>query len=165
MPSLDIKDYVNLHLNASTKTGDGFYEWTIPASYYSNKYSSVCTVHVVVGSVLTEGVHNDAGLYINYLNGATNTMAAGTTHPYEHPVLSHLHPMGRGNPLGFHSDVPQCKLLVNARPEIIRLGFMDSHQHGAKGLAGGLVTMCFEYYDSDDTSRQFHEQFTRTLPA
>lgn len=162
MPSLDIKDYVNLHVKNSHKLDTGVYEWTVPHGYYSNKRSSVCTVHVVAASVRTEAAH-DGGLFISYETGAFNTVSAATAHHHDSPILSHLSPHGRSNPSVFDTEVPQCKLQVAARPEKIKLNFADTRDHLVKAVQGGMVTLCFEYYDSADTAEQFHEQFVRTL--
>lgn len=162
MPSLDIKDYVNLHVKESRKLSTGVYEWTVPHGYYSNKRSSVCTVHIVASSVRTFQAH-DGGLFISYETGAFNTISAGNSHHTDNPILSHVTPHGRSNPSSFDTDVPQCKLLVAARPEKIKLKFADTKEHGVKELGGGVITLCYEYYDSVDTAEQFHEQFVRTL--
>jgi hypothetical protein len=52
---------------------------------------------------------------------------------------------------------------VAARPERIALEFLESGVANSRELSNGVVTLCFEYHDSVDISKQYHEEFTRTL--
>jgi hypothetical protein len=178
--TLKVKDYVNLYAHDARKMAGpftGIYEWTIPASYYSNRQSSVCTVSLVGASVQTKTNHG-GGLVVSYHNGAQNSFDPRVSkHARDLAVVSYLQSIPSKNSAvatpedpnpdnsntHFYTDREQIKLLVSARPERIVLEFMESGVVNAKEILHGVITLCFEYYDSVETSKQYHEEFTRTL--
>jgi hypothetical protein len=177
--TLKVKDYVNLYAHDDRKVAGrtGIYEWTIPASYYSNRQSSSCTVSVVGASVQTK-INHGGGLVVSYYTGAQNSFDTRVSkHGRNLAVVSYLQSIPSNNSAvatpadpnpdnsntHFFTDREQIKLLVSARPERIVLEFLESSVVNAKEINHGIVTLCFEYHDSVDISKQFHEGFTRTL--
>jgi hypothetical protein len=171
--TLKVKDYVNLFVRDEIKLSQGVYEWKIPASYYSNRQSSVCTVSIVGASVQTR-LNHGGGIVVSYHNGAQNSFdTRRPNHGRDLAVVSYLQSISSKNTAlpsdpdnsntHFYTDREQVKLLVSARPERIVLEFLESAVTNAREIANGVITLCFEYHDSVDTSKQYHEEFTRTL--
>jgi hypothetical protein len=174
--TLKVKDYVNLFAHDELELSKGVYEWKIPASYYSNRQSSVCTVSVVGASVQTR-LNHGGGIVVSYRyhNGAQNTFdTRRSKNGRDLAVVSYLQSIPSKNSAAtptdpdnsnthFYTDKEQIKLLVSARPERIVLEFLESGVTNAREIANGFVTLCFEYHDSVDISKQYHEEFTRTL--
>ncbi len=169
--TLKVKDYVNLFVRDEHKLSTGVYEWRIPASYYSNRQSSVCTVSIPAASVRTVNNHGGA-IIVSYQHGGHNTY--NTRQVGRHlGFLSHLQSIPSKNTAlatdpdnsntHFYTDTEQVKLAVVARPERIALEFMTTAHSNIYSLEEGVITLCFEYYDSVETSKQYHEEFTRTL--
>ena len=171
--TLKVKDYVNLFAHDEHYLSTGVYEWRIPASYYSNHHSSVCTVSVVGASVQT-GLNHGGGLVVSYHTGAQNSFdTRRAKNGRDLAVVSYLQSIPSKNTATdpnpdnsnthFYTDKEQVKLLVAARPQRIVLEFLESGVANSRELSNGVITLCFEYYDSVDVSKQFHEEFTRTL--
>ena len=151
---LKLCDYVTLNLEKSdgysTNTSD-VYPWFIPNSaYYSDRRSQVATVEIIAGvlrSSDTTGVDDD--LLITYENGGFNHYTTNN----ERPVIGYynvVHPLVKGT----------GELLVNARPQEIRLKITALDGVLAAGDLTGSVTLKFKYYNSIQSSAQLHGEYT-----
>jgi hypothetical protein len=151
---LKLCDYVTLNLEKSeghsANTTDTF-PWFIPNSaYYSDRRSQVSTVEIIAGvlrSSETGGVDNN--LLITYEKGGFNHYTTDN----ERPVIGYynvLDPLVKGT----------GELLVNARPQEIRLKITTLDGSRSTGDLTGSVTLKFKYYNSIQSSAQLHSEYS-----
>jgi len=155
---MSIKDYVSLFIGDATNISTGVYEWDIPATYYTNQRSTVCTVSVVGSSLYASGPHTN--LMIEYRNGARNTYSQNNN-TY---IISHTqHEYSASNTTSYYKSFKEdIELLTTARPEKIRLRFL--HDNGvSQSMGSGCVTLKFCYYNAEETNHELHNQYTNTL--
>ena len=151
---LKLCDYVTLNLEKSDDYENNvtdIYPWFIPNSaYYSDRRSQVATVEIIAGllrSSETSGVDDD--LLITYEKGGFNHYTTDN----ERPVIGYCtakDPIIKGT----------GELLVNARPQEIRLKITALDGILAAGDLTGAVTLKFKYYNSIQSSAQLHGEYT-----
>lgn len=153
-----IKDYMTLLLTDAHNPGDGIFIWeNIPTGYYTNQRASVCTVSVVGANLTVAGTHSN--LLINYANGGTNIYSQAN----QWSVISHCnYEKDHGTHGSFTVDRKQVELLTNARPQQITLEFRTDNLV-RQDMTTGVVTLEFCYYNAEETSSNYHNQFTPTL--
>ena len=151
---LKLCDYVTLNLEKSDDYENNvtdIYPWFIPNSaYYSDRRSQVATVEIIAGllrSSETSGV--DDNLLITYEKGGFNHYTTDN----ERPVIGYCtakDPIIKGT----------GELLVNARPQEIRLKITTLNRVPASGELTGSITLKFKYYNSIQSSAQLHGEYT-----
>ena len=67
--SESLHEYVFLSLNNATNTKTGYYQWNLPAQYYSIDRGSVCYVSIADGNVFHDVASN---ILVRWESGATN---------------------------------------------------------------------------------------------
>ena len=158
----NIKDYVTLFFDESlTVFNSTLFTWSIPASYYSNQRSRVCSVSIVSANISTRGQYKTA-ISIDYVNGGFNTYSSSN----RRHIVAHLGVSDFTNKIfeTSHRSEP-INLLTNARPDKIQLKFFDGFNDllDIDDLNYGCITLAFTYYDAEETDKQLHNQYTNVL--
>ena len=151
---LKLCDYVTLNLEKSDDYANNVtdtFPWFFPNSaYYSDRRAQVSAVEIIAGvlkSSETSGV--DDYLLITYEKGGFNHYTTDN----ERPVIGYYNvvdPVVKGT----------GELLVNARPQEIRLKITTLDGSGSTGDLTGSITLKFKYYNSIQSSAQLHGEYT-----
>jgi hypothetical protein len=161
MNGANIKDYVTLFLNDAVVSANAtLFTWSIPATYYSNQRSRVCSVSVVSANIITDVEFKT--IILDYVNGGFNTYSSSN----RRHIVAHLGVSDFTNKIfeTSHRSEP-INLLTNARPDKIQLKFFDGFNNllDEDDLNYGCITLAFTYYDAEETDKQLHNQYTNVL--
>ena len=159
---MEINDVIVLHQadarNTTLNAGNGLLTFDIPASYYTNQRSSVCSISLVDFNFVADAT--DDYILVYYDNIGQNQFNSANNGLY----------LGYGVSKGANTDPLQIsnsdrfKVLVNARPTTINLR-LRSQGNSALGSAitNAFFVLKFEYSNPQDTSELLLEQYTPTL--
>jgi hypothetical protein len=161
MNGANIKDYVTLFLNDAVVSANAtLFTWSIPATYYSNQRSRVCSVSVVSANIITDVELKT--IILDYVNGGFNTYSSSNGRH----IVAHLGVSDFTNKIfeTSHRSEP-INLLTNARPDKIQLKFFNGLNGSLNedDLDFGCITLAFTYYDAEETNKQLHNQYTNVL--
>ena len=163
----NIKDYVTLFFDESlTVFNSTLFTWSIPASYYSNQRSRVCSVSIVDATITTDTLFKS--ILIDYINGGFNSYSTAK----RRNVIGQMSIVETSGGLSTYviSHVSEpIRLLTNARPDKIQIKLLKTDNTEIRDTdiyfigAGGCITLAFTYYDAEETDKQLHNQYTNVL--
>ena len=149
-----ISDYVTLFINpttiAATPPVNDIYTFDLNNAYFSDQRSATASVSIVAGTL----EHSTAtSLTIDYVNGSRNSVENIVAHAYMVDSELTLFNLAQG----------QIELFVTARPDKIQLRFFDDEHKPVGDIVSASITLKYSYYNSEQVSRDLHNEFTNTL--
>ena len=159
-------DYVTLTLEDAdvVSLSDNTYTWYIPQSAYkSNKRSQVATIQTISGGFegVSNGIHEIA---IEYLDGAFNSYSSSKQAPIIgicRELQFHTYTVSGTDVVGKSFDcVGTGEVLINARPQQIKLKFLSSQNTAVGNDLAGRIALKFSYYDAIGTAEAMNGENT-----
>lgn len=156
-------DYVTLTLEDAdvVSLSDNTYTWYIPQSAYkTNKRSQVATVQTISGGFegADDGIHE---IGIEYLDGAFNSYSSSKQAPIVGLCREIQHHTHGSSEVGKSFDcVGTGEILINARPQQIKLKFLSSQNTAVGNDLAGRIALKFSYYDAIGTAETMNMENT-----
>lgn len=141
---MNIPDYITLY-QSDAITVNNTYKWNIPMSYYSNTRGSVCYVSLVDSCISTTATENIIVKLKNQGQNTSNSKNDGS-------VLGILKYFTQSTHFENYQPI---KVLLNARPPSIEidLKLLSTNLHA--NATNFMIVLKFEYYDPQDTQKQY----------
>jgi hypothetical protein len=152
-----ISDYVTLFINpttiAATPPVDNIYTFDLNNVYFSDQRSATASVSIVGGTIEHIFSSTSTCLTVDYVNGSQNSVSN---------ILAHAYVVD--NELAVYNiKQEQINLFVTARPDKIQLRFFDNEHIAIDDVVTASITLKYSYYNSEQVSRDLHNEFTNTL--
>ncbi len=159
---MEINDVIVLHQanarNTTLDANNGILTFDIPASYYTNQRSSVCSISLVDFNFVADAT--DDYILVYYDDIGQNQFNSSNNGVY----------LGYGLCKGANTDplqltnLDKIKILVNARPTTITLKLKAQGNNDlGSAVTNAFFVLKFEYSNPVDTSELLLEQYTPTL--
>ena len=159
---MEINDIIVLHQgdarNTTLDANNDTLVFDIPATYYTNQRSSVCSISLVDFNFVADAT--DDYILVYYDNIGQNQFNSSNNGVY----------LGYGLCKGANTDALQLtnlnkiKTLVNARPTTITLKLKaEGNTALGSAITNAFFVLKFEYYNPVDTTELLLEQYTPTL--
>ena len=159
---MEINDVIVLHQadarNTTLNAGNGLLTFDIPASYYTNQRSSVCSISLVDFNFVADAT--DDYILVYYDNIGQNQFNSSNNGVY----------LGYGLCKGANTDplqltnLDKIKTLVNARPTTITLKLKaQGNTNLGAAITNAFFVLKFEYANPVDTSETLLNDYTPTL--
>ena len=159
---MEINDIIVLHQgdarNTTLDANNDTLVFDIPATYYTNQRSSVCSISLVDFNFVADAT--DDYILVYYDNIGQNQFNSSNNGVY----------LGYGLCKGANTDPLQLtnlnkiKTLVNARPTTITLKLKaEGNTALGSAITNAFFVLKFEYYNPVDTTELLLEQYTPTL--
>lgn len=152
---MNIPDYITLHKTDADTTlaNDGLYKWNIPMSYYSNTRGSVCYVSLA-DCCLTSATTQH--LIVKLKNQGQNTSNSKN----DGSVLGIVN---RNASAHHFRNAEPIKILLNARPPSIEIQVKQANDNLKVTVSNLMVVLKFEYFDPQDTQKEYVNTMYRKL--
>ena len=159
---MEINDVIVLHQadarNTTLNAGNGLLTFDIPASYYTNQRSSVCSISLVDFNFVADAT--DEYILVYYDDIGQNQFNSANNGVY----------LGYGICKGANTDPLQItnsdrfKVLVNARPTTITLKLKaQGNTNLGAAITNAFFVLKFDYANPVDTSETLLNDYTPTL--
>jgi hypothetical protein len=159
---MEINDIIVLHQadarNSTLDANNDTLVFDIPATYYTNQRSSVCSISLVDFNFVAD--ETDEYILVYYDNIGQNQFNSANNGLY----LGYGICKGRANDALQLTNLNKIKTLVNARPTTITLKLKaEGNTALGSAITNAFFVLKFEYYNPVDTTELLLEQYTPTL--